>query len=126
MSTEGTQHRDIRAVVLGHTAHDPLTWGGTPIQARHRNIDTRFIHKLQALEVECRDTLEVDRARLLDPRCVLLASVEGLFLRSKPKRCSTRHIVGTLTRTPVSAATPAQSSCSVASGLSPTKCRMVA
>ena len=116
LRTEGTQQRDMRAVVLGPTAHDPLTYGGTTIQARHRHIDTRFIHKLQALEVERRDTLELAWARLLDPRGVPLASVEGRFLRGKPKRGSTRHIVGTLTRTPVSAATPTQSSCSVASG----------
>lgn len=113
---EGTQHCDMLAVVLGHTAHDPLTRGGATIQVRHRHSDTRFIHTRQALEVEGRATLDVDRARLLDPRCLLLAGVEGFFLRGKPKRCSTRHIVGTRTHTPVSVATPAQSSCSVASG----------
>jgi hypothetical protein len=116
LRAEGTHHRAMLAVVLGHTAHDPLTCGGATIQARPRNIDARFINTLQALEVEGRDTLGVGRARRRDPWCVLLAGVERRFVRGKPTRGNTRHLVGTLTRTPVSAVPPAHRSCSVASG----------
>ena len=116
VDAEGAQHRDIRPVVLGHAADDPLPWESAAIQPGKGQIDARFINKLQAPAIERRQPLAVDCPRLRDVCRVALRRVERLFLRGKPRRCSTRHMVGTLTRTPVAAATPVHSSCRVASG----------
>ena len=48
-------------------------------------------------------------ARLLTARCILLTGVGRLCFREIPRRWSTRHMVGTLTRMPVAAATRVQS-----------------
>jgi hypothetical protein len=106
----------VGAVVPGHAADDPFPGGGPPVHARHRQIHTRLIHKFQAPEVEPWEPLALGLACLLDARSVALAGVERLFLRGKPSRCSTRHIVARLTRTPVAAATLVLNSCKVASG----------
>jgi hypothetical protein len=60
------------------------------------------------------------RPRLPDARRVSLRGVEGLLWRGQPSRWRTRHIVGTLTRTPVSVAMRVPSSGNVRSGSSRT------
>jgi hypothetical protein len=101
---------------LGHAAHDALAGGGASIEAGQGQVDTRCIDALQAPEVERRDPLAVVLARVLDAWGVARAGVERCFLRGKPRRWSTRHIVATLTRTPRAPATWAQRSSQVISG----------
>ena len=70
------------------------------------------------------DPLLVDRPRLLDARGLACRRGARLLLRGSPRRCSTRHLVGTRTRTPRSAATRGHHSSRVASGWSaPTAAR---
>jgi hypothetical protein len=61
--------------------------------------------------------------RLLDPLGVALRGVERFLLRGNPKRCTTRHIVGTLTRMPVVSTARVHNSSKVASGWSCTSRR---
>ena len=63
---------------------------------------------LQVLKVERRDQLPIVLPCLLDALRIALRRVERLFLRGQPRRWRTRHIVGTLTRTPVSVRSSAQ------------------
>jgi hypothetical protein len=66
----------------------------------------------KTLEIEWLDQRVVVHPRLLDPLRVPLRRRERLFLRSKPKRCITRHVVGTLTRRPIVSATRVHNSSS--------------
>jgi hypothetical protein len=119
LAPERREPRHIRPIILGDRPDPPLSPGDVAIQAGHGEVHTRFIDAREPLGGERGDLLPVAGPRLLDALGVLLAGVERRFLRGNPRRCSTRHIVGTLTRTPVSAATPVHNSSSVASGLTP-------
>ena len=119
LAPERGEHRHIRPIILGDSPDHPRPPRGAAIQAGHGEVHARFIDELEPLGGERGDLLPVAGPRLLDALGVLLAGVERLFLRGNPRRCSTRHIVGTLTRTPVSAATPVHNASSVASGLDP-------
>src|SRR5262245_11206052 len=122
LDAQGPQHRHMLAIVLGYAPDDPFPGGSAAIEAGHRQMHARFIHELHAAEVERRALLAVVLARLLDARRVSLAGVERLFLRGKPRRWSTRHIVATLTWIPRSSATRAHSSSKVRSALACTNC----
>jgi hypothetical protein len=100
MEAYGAQHRDILSIVLGNGPDDPLAFGGPAIQARHGEVDTGFIHELQAPEIKRGGPLPVGGAGLLDPRRLAFGGMEGLFFRGSPRRLRMRHIVATLTRTP--------------------------
>jgi hypothetical protein len=52
LATESAQHGDIRPIVLGHAAYDPLPLGSAAIQPGQGQIDARFIDKLQAPAIE--------------------------------------------------------------------------
>ena len=109
---------DIRAVGLGYAPDHPLPCGSAAIEARHRAVQARCIHARHAREVERWDPLLVDRPRLLDARGLACRRGARLLLRGSPRRCSTRHLVGPLPRTPRSAATRGHHSSRVASGWS--------
>jgi hypothetical protein len=119
LAPERGEPRHRRPIVLRHRADHPCPAGGAAIPAGHREVDTRGIDARAALGVARRDLLPGASPRRLDARGVLLAGVERLFWRGNPRRWSTRPGVGTLTRTPVSAATPVQNASSLASGLAP-------
>jgi hypothetical protein len=100
VASQRRQHGDIRPVILGHRADDPLPLGGTAIQAGHGEIHARFIDELEALGIERRNFLVIGRSCLLDTLGVLFAGVERLFLRGKLSAMTRRPMVGTLTRRP--------------------------
>ena len=126
VAPERRQHGHMRPIVLGHRPDHPLAPGGAAIQAGQREVDPGFIDELQALRIARGDLLLVAGPRLLDALGVLRAGVERLFLRGNPRRGRMRHIVGTLTRTPVAVATSVHSSARVASGWSSTSRSMLA
>ena len=126
MAPQGPQPGHTLPVVLGDAAKAPLPGGGAALKARPRQLDARCLHALHAPEVERRAPLAVVLARVLDARGIPRAGVERLFWRGRPRRCRTRHIVGTLTRTPVSAAPPGHNASSVAPGWAPRSRRMTA
>lgn len=117
---EGRHHGEISAIVLGHGPDDTLPTGREPEATRHGQVDARFIDKFEALEIEWLNQRMVVRPRLLDPLGVALRRMERLFLRGNPKCCSSRHMVGTLTRMPVISAARVHNSSQVASGWSRT------
>jgi len=120
---EGSQQRDILAVVVGDAPDGPLPFRSPAIEASHREIDPGFIHKFQALEREPGGPLTVGGTSLLDPRCIAFGGMKGLFFRGSPRRWRTRHIVATLSRSPRRCRSWVQSSARVASGCSWTNWR---
>ena len=98
------------------------TWG-PPIQACHRQIDSRFINELQPSSVESGDHFLISASRLPDSFGVALGSVERLFFRGRLSAWSNRLIVETETPTRCLAFTRRQSSSSVRSLPSLTHCR---
>jgi hypothetical protein len=117
------QPRDSLSIVLRNGPNDPLACGSPAIQACHGEIDTGFIHELQAPEIKRGGPLPVGGAGLLDPRRVAFGGMEGLFFRASPRRLRRRHMVAALTRTPRCCWSWPQSSSNVASGWPWTKRR---
>ena len=103
----------------GTAPDDALPPRGAAEPTRHGQVDTRLVDKFEALEIERLNQRLVVRPRRLDPDPgVALRRVERFVLRGNPKRCTTRHIVGTLTRMPVVSIVRVHNSSKVASGWS--------
>jgi hypothetical protein len=66
LEAQRAQHHQIRAIVLGNGPTDAGPLWGPAIQARHREIDTGFIHTPQPPEIEPGVTLKVSGAGRLD------------------------------------------------------------
>jgi hypothetical protein len=117
---EGRHYGEMSARVLWHGPDDALPPGRTPEPPRHGQVDARFIDKFEALEIERLNQRVAVLPRLLDPLGVALRRMERLFSRGTPKRCTSRHMVGKLTRMPVMSAARMHNSSKVASGWSRT------
>lgn len=72
------------ALVLGHTAHHPLPWRGSPLEASHGQMHAGVIDECQAPHVERVDDLPVVSPCLLAPRRVVCSRGERLLLRGVP------------------------------------------
>jgi hypothetical protein len=46
------EHCIVGSVIGGHMIHDPLPWRGPAIAAEHRQRCPRFLHELQAVDIE--------------------------------------------------------------------------
>jgi site-specific recombinase XerC len=112
---EGCHHGQGGAIVLRHGPDDALSPGRAPEPPRHGQVDARLVDTLEPLEIERLNQRVVIRPRVLDPLGVTLRRMESLVFRGKPKRRTTRHIVGTLTRMPVVSAARVHNSATVAS-----------
>jgi hypothetical protein len=110
----------MSAIVLGHGPDDALPPGCAPEATRHGQVDARFIDTFEALEIEWLNQRLVVLPRLLDPLGVALRRMERCFLRGNPQRCTSPHMVGTLTRMPVISAARVHNSSQAASGWSRT------
>jgi hypothetical protein len=116
MQGEGRNHGEVGAIVLWHGPNDPLPTGRAPEPTRHGQVHARFVDKFEALEIERLNQRLVVHPGVLDSLGVALGRVERRFLRGNPKRRTSRHMVGTLTRIPVISAARVHNSSQVASG----------
>ena len=126
VDVQGPQDGDMRAVGLGAAPDDPLPRGSAAREARQRAGHARVVHARHALEGERGEPLRGARPRRLDARGLACRRVARRLLRGSPRRCHTRHLVGTLTRTPRAAATRGHNASRGASGWSSTNRRTTA
>ena len=94
--------RHVNPGVPRHAVTDALASRGTPILSRHRQIDTRFIDKRQALERDRGNFGVVVLAGLTHPFGITFRGPERLFFRVRPRRFRLRHSVARLRVTPSS------------------------
>jgi hypothetical protein len=80
VQAQGREQSLMSAIILGHTLDHPLSRGGPPEAACHGQVDSRFIHQFQPVDVEIVDGLAEGGAQRLDALRVALRGVERLFL----------------------------------------------
>jgi hypothetical protein len=117
-AVQGESRHDgqVGAIVLWHGTADAFPPGCAAEPTRHGQVHARLVDTRAALEIERLYERMVIHPRLLDPGGGVRCRVERLLLRGHPKRRTTRHMIGTLTRMPVMSAARVPNSSQVASG----------
>jgi hypothetical protein len=80
VQAQGHQHGLIRAVVIRDTIDHSLPRGCPPEAARRGQVDSRFVHEDQPVDVEVLDGRAEGGPQRLDALRVTLRRVERLFL----------------------------------------------
>lgn len=101
---------------------DAVTSRCSPVDRSLRKIHPAFVNKDETTKSPAKHSSFEPSARGNHVRAVLLRCPEGPFFRVMPIRPSCRHMVVSLTETPVSSQSTSRRTFSVASGYSRTSC----